>query len=446
MKPRKSKNNTKNRKPAPPISITIDHIGSMGDGVGVYKNRPVYVGKTAPGDVVSVQIESGREDGFFARLLNVETPGPARAVPPCPNYAPDSKNCGGCALQHITTESYRAWKIAKVKNALERGGAMPEQWEVPIFLPHATRRRATFTAHKINNDITMGYNAPRSHSIVDIQDCMVLEPTLNAMAQMLRPYLSSLLPEGRAVDIMLQNVDGVFDMILTGEYQSRGKFTYDQDDAFASIMRETGIARISHRARDFAVPEIILQQKPVAKKYGTINVELPPGAFLQASMAGEAALAAAVKKYAGDSKNIADLFCGTGLFAGNLAAPNFRIYAADGEKPAIAALKKSAENIKNFTTEHRDLFKNPPGAAELSKFDCVIFDPPRAGAKALSESMAQSDIPAIIAVSCNPITFARDAAILMRGGYGLRSVTIIDQFVWSAHVEIVGLLTRPKSF
>lgn len=417
--------------------IDISHIGAKGDGIGRYEGKPVYAAKTAPGDLARARLETVSEEGYRARLLSIERPGPERANPPCPLFA----RCGGCALQHVTQQFYRDWKTEKVASALERAGVKCERWETPVFLPAATRRRASLSAYKAHRELRLGYNEARSRLILDIPHCMVLEPELDAKIAALRPFLPRLLPDNTPVDIMLHRIDGAYDMILSGDYRTRGRFSLAQEEAMAEIVEKLEISRISWRAKDFAPAETILARAPVVKKFGALAVNIPPGAFLQASQAGEDALVSIVTGAAGEAARIADLFCGCGTFAGNLSQNEGRnVTAIDGEAAAVTALTKAAP--KGLIVRRRDLFENPLTPQELAPFDCVALDPPRAGAKEQSAALAYSKVPVVIYVSCNPATFARDAKILREGGYTLKSLTLIDQFVWSAHIEVAGVFMR----
>ncbi len=369
-------------------------------------------------------------------LTHIETTEADRMTPPCPYFG----TCGGCSLQHVSTEFYRNWKIGEVKNALDRSGVTPEKWEEPVFLGHATRRRTTLAAVKASGRVIFGYNEARSHKILNIERCLVLEPELDAKVQAIRPYLMRLLPDNKTCDITLQHINGVFDMVLTGPWM-KDKFTYEQDEAIAELAEKLDIARISFRLKEFRTPEIILARKSVVKKFGNILVELPPATFLQASAVGEKALSDVVVRHAENSKSIVDLFSGCGTFTGALASSS-SVTAIDSDAAAIAALQKAITGQKNITVARRNLFKNPLTIKELGDFDAAVFDPPRAGASEQAATLAASKIPVVIGISCNPLTFARDAEILACGGYSLKSVTVIDQFVWSAHVEVVGIFTK----
>lgn len=282
-------------------------------------------------------------------------------------------------------------------------------------------------AIKTAKGLVLGYNAPKSHNITNIHQCLVLHPLLDQKIQALRPYLPRLLPDKNPCDITLQYAGGAFDMVLTGPFSSG----YEFDSTLAEMAEALNIARISLREKDTQTPQAVLTRAPVIKKFGTLSVTLPPAAFLQASDEGEKALSTIVAHHAANAKNIADLFCGCGTFTGVLPG---NVTAFDGDAAAVAALKKAGA-----ASHHRNLFKNPLRKGELKDFDCVIVDPPRAGAKEQMQELAGAGVPRVISVSCNPATFCRDAKILMEGGYRLNSLTLVDQFVFSNHAEVVGL-------
>lgn len=412
------------------VPLTITEIGAKGDGIALHDGTPVYIPKTAPGDVVETALKGER--GIVQKIV---TSSSHRVPAPCPYFA----KCGGCSLQHVTPEFYRDWKIAKVKNALARAGVEPEAWGELVFLPAATRRRTTMTALKTNNGVTLGYNEGRSHNVLNIERCLVLDPVLEEKIQAFRPYLPRLVGDAKSCDITLQYAGGAFDMVLTGRLQKRGRFSFEQDETLGELAETLDIARISYREKDFRPPEIILTRKPVIKKFGELNVALPPAAFLQASEAGEQALSKLIMEYAQDGTKILDLFSGCGTFSGHLLSLG-PVTAIDGDAPAIEALAQTKR--PGLTTQRRDLFKNPLKENEIEAFDTVIFDPPRAGAAMQAALLASSATRRIIGVSCNPASFARDARTLQDGGYKLASLTLVDQFVWSAHVEIAGLFMK----
>ena len=286
----------------------------------------------------------------------------------------------------------------------------------------------------------LGYHRARSHDIVNIPACLILSPRLQTLVDGLRPHLKNILTENKAADIFVQDTGASFDVIITGPVGKNGTIDLPVQEAMATLVNECGVARLSWRARERDHAEVMLQQAPVRKQNGPLNVELPPGAFLQPSAEGEAALIAAALAPIANAKRIADLFCGSGTFAGPLLA-KAPVHAVEGEVTVLTPLQKAAGN-SGLTTARRNLFSDPLTVVELNDFDMALFDPPRMGAKEQAAQLAKSMVPLVIGVSCNPATFARDAAILQDGGYHLESVQVIDQFIWSSHLELVGVFRR----
>ncbi|MBK9584847.1 MAG: class I SAM-dependent RNA methyltransferase [Alphaproteobacteria bacterium] len=413
------------------VFLNVHSLGAGGDGVATHEGVSVYLPKTAPGDRVCARIERFAE-GYQGRVLAIEISSPDRVAAPCRHY----ESCGGCALQHLSVVAYRDWKAEKVKVALERAGVIPEVWEEPVFLDAATRRRTTLAVLRTSDQFYMGYHAPRSHQITPVSHCLILEPSLDQVVQAMRPFLERLAPLRHAVDVTVQSVEGRFDVLLTGPWRSGGFFTLEQNEALSEMLNTLGLARISLREREHGTIEVLLTRQPVMKTFGVLRVPLPPGAFLQASEQGEAVLVERVLRYMAGATRIADLFCGCGTFTGALLGQEVEVYACDSDAVALAGLKHP-----KLTAARRNLFKEPLSIKELPGFDVVVLDPPRAGAKEQVEIFAESGVMKIVYVSCNPSTFARDAKILAVGGYRLLSLALVDQFVWSAHTEIVGVFT-----
>lgn len=355
----------------------------------------------------------------------------ATQIPPCPHF----EECGGCMLQHLDQKTYQGWKEADVKAQFEKEKVVPAEWLPSVFIPSATRRRATLAALRRGTDVTLGFNAYRSDRIIDLSTCLLLTPRLDALRESLKPFLARLLPDGKVTDIGLQEIDGAIELVLTGSF---GDLPPSKMQVVAEMLNTLDLARIGWRAKQFDPAETLLELSPLKKTFGKLNVIIPPGAFLQPSEEGEAALCAAVMAGA-KGKKFADLFSGCGTFTGHLLAKG-SVYAAESDRPASAALQKLQSS--RLTVERRDLFKEPVTVRELNNFDCVVFDPPRAGAKAQSELLARSKVPRVVGVSCCPQTFIRDAQILAAGGYVLQTVQLVDQFIWSAHSEVVGVFTR----
>lgn len=426
---------TKKKIPPQDITLRIEEIGASGDGIAYHDNMRIFVPKTMAGETVNARIEGGIKDGCHAKLLSILSPSPNRHAPVCPHF----ENCGGCALQHLGEDTYRTWKVQQVKTTLERAGIRSEKWEEPIFIPAATRRRTTLAIHKLSDKkIKIGYQPPRTHDITDITECGILDPALENIVLNLKPYILPLAPMRKNVDITLQKAGGI-DMVLTGEWRENGDFTLEQHEAIATMMQDLDIARLSLRSNEHNPCEVLLTRKPMVKTFGALTVSLPPAAFLQASDTAEKTLCDLAIPHLDKAQNTADLFCGCGTFAGHMLAKGQNVTAIDGDAAAMKSLVSCAH--PNLQTQTRNLFKEPLTTKELEGFDAIIFDPPRAGAKAQVENLAYSDVSKIIAISCNPATFARDLKTLTQDGdYEIESIRIVDQFTWSSHCEMIAIL------
>jgi 23S rRNA (uracil1939-C5)-methyltransferase len=407
--------------------LVIDRIGHRGDGIVEGGAEPLYVSGTLPGETVEVEAVPGQPDR--RHLLAVEKASAERIAPICPHFGV----CGGCAVQHWQTSAYRAWKRELVVEALRHAGIDAPVGEL-IDAHGAGRRRAVFHARGAHDLLEVGFSAARAHRIVAIDRCPVLAKSLDGAISAAWAIAEVLVPAKKPLDIQVTATDVGLDVDVRGSGPLTGKLT----GALARIATAQNLARLTRHG------ELIAQQRPPAVRIGTTTVLLPPAAFLQATAEAEAALARFVLESCAGAASVADLFAGVGPFALRLAA-HARIFAADDDEAAIAALKRAAattSGLKPITAERRDLFKNPPLAAELNRFDAVVFDPPRQGAQAQSRELAASTVPIVVAVSCNAATFARDIRQLIDGGYRLATVTPVDQFRYSPHVEIVGRLEK----
>ena len=416
--------------------LTIAEVGVRGDGIALHEGAKIFVPLTVPGDRVRVRLGEAKGEGLRADLLEVLEPGPARgAGVACGHFG----SCGGCTLQHMDDDAYAAWKVGLVRGALARVGFGEVAMEPLSRTPPAARRRARLAAMRRGKRVLLGFNERLSHRIVDVEHCPVLVPALNALVPRLRVLLAEILPDGADCDLVLTDLEGGIDLLLVGP-RDLDRLARDRLTGFA----EAEIARISWQPDDRGTPEPIIHRRPVAVRFAGLAVTPAPGAFLQASSEGEAALVAAVTKEVaavlGEKGRVADLFAGLGTFSVPLVQ-RFAVHAVEGDAPAMAALAKAASGLR-LVTEKRDLFENPLTAKELARFDAVVFDPPRAGAAAQAEVLATSKVPLVVAVSCNPATFARDARTLVDGGYSLERLYPVDQFLWSAHVELVGVFRR----
>jgi 23S rRNA (uracil1939-C5)-methyltransferase len=408
--------------------LLIDRLAHRGDGAAETPDGPVFVPYTLPGETVEAERVPGHPDR--RHLLRIETPSPERIEPICPHFGV----CGGCAIQHWTEARYREWKRELVVSMLRQAGLDAPVGEL-IDAHGEGRRRATFHARRGARDILeVGFAALRAHQIVGIDRCPVLAPSLDGAIKAAWAVAEALTPERKPLDIQVTSSEAGIDMDVRGS----GQLNAARMSALAKIADAHKLARLTRHG------ELIAQRAAPTVKMGKARIALPPGSFLQATAAGEQTLAQLVDGHIDKPKTIADLFCGLGPFALRLAE-RARVAAFDADAGAIAALKAAVaatQGLKPIETEARDLFRRPLVAVELKRFDVLVFDPPRQGAEAQARELAKSTVPMVIAVSCNPATLARDVKMLVDGGYKLTDVTPVDQFRYSAHVEIVARLSR----
>jgi 23S rRNA (uracil1939-C5)-methyltransferase len=410
-------------------TLHIERLGQRGDGIAERPAGPVYVAGALPGEVVEADVSGER-----GRLLGVLTASPARVEPPCPLFG----QCGGCATQHIAPQLYAEWKRDLVLAALHHAGI--ETDIAPLMPAHgAGRRRVTFHARaggRLETEAPLvGFMAARSHDLVGVSACPLLVPELAAAPDVARRIAAVLGRSGKPLDIQLTATAGGIDVDVRGH----GPASSSRRGALAQLAADCKLARLSVHG------DVVAELAPPEVSMGGAVVILPPGGFLQATAAGEAALGALVLEAVGNASRVADLFAGVGPFALRLAR-SASVLACENDEAALAALDRAARHARGLrpvTVEARDLFRRPLVGPELADVDAVVMDPPRAGAEAQSRSLAASAVPVVASVSCNPTTFARDARILLDGGYRLVRVTPVDQFLHSAHVELVGTFVRP---
>ena len=407
--------------------LIISRLGHRGDGVADTPAGAVFVPYALPGETVTVELVRGHPDR--RKLLHVEIASPERIAPICPHFG----ICGGCAVQHWAEERYRAWKRDLVVTALAHAG-LDAPVDDLIDAHGEGRRRAVFHARRDTHDILrVGFAALRAHDIVAIDHCPILAPGLSGALRVAWAIAEVLRPTAKPLDIQATATAQGLDIDVRGS----GPLTPARMAELVRLTETLKLARLTRHG------EMVAQRAAPTVPMGRAIVPLPPGAFLQATEAGEAALARLVAGHVGEVKAVADLFCGVGPFALRLAE-RARVTAIDADAGAIAALVRAAPapGLKPVTAQVRDLFRQPLGGNELKGFDAVVFDPPRQGAEAQAKALAASKVRTIVAVSCNPATFARDARILTDGGYRLTQVTPVDQFRYSAHVELVARLAR----
>ncbi len=373
-----------------------------------------------PGEMVSAEVQGER-----GRLIALQEPSSDRITPFCPHFT----HCGGCAIQHLAVPAYQAWKRNLVVEALSQAGI--EAPVAPLVDAHGKgRRRVTLHARKGK----VGFAEARSHDLVELDACPILVPELNQGLEAVRAFEKQLRGLGKPLDIVLTATITGLDCDIRGA----GRIDDKMRLKLAELAARFDLARLSNHG------DVVIERRAPVVRFGTIEVSPPPGSFLQATGEADKALTALVQEGLADARRVADLFAGCGTFGLALAA-SCHVVAFDSDKPAIAALDRAArraQGLKPITATVRDLFHRPLLAEELKPFDAVVFDPPRAGAEAQAKRLAATKIKRVVGVSCNPATFARDAAILIAGGYRLARVTPVDQFRHSAHVELVGVFER----
>jgi 23S rRNA (uracil1939-C5)-methyltransferase len=408
--------------------LKITRLGHRGDGVADTSNGPVYVPYTLPGETVTVEPVAGHPDR--RHLINVDRPSHERTEPVCKHFGA----CGGCALQHWSLAEYRLWKRSLVVEALAQANVMAPVGDL-IDAHGAGRRRAVLHARRGTHDVLeVGFTAPRAHHIVAIDECPILAPGLGGALRAAWAIAEMLKPAGKPLDIQATATDSGLDIDVRGS----GALNAERLSELARIAEAQSLARLTRHG------ELVAQRTQPLLQVGRAYVPLPPGAFLQATAEGEKTLARLVVEYIGNAKHVADLFTGIGTFALRLAE-TVRVSAADSDAGMIKALERgasTASGLKPVEAQTRDLFRRPFMASELKALDAVVFDPPRQGAEAQARELAKSAVPVVVAVSCDGATFTRDAKILIDGGYKLATVTPVDQFRYSHHVEIVAKFVR----
>jgi 23S rRNA (uracil1939-C5)-methyltransferase len=394
------------------MSEAIVRIAARGDGVTAGGRHIAFA---VPGDTLL-------DDG------TVEA-GPGHQLPPCRHFPA----CGGCQLQHLTEAAYADYCVSRVAGALAQHG-LDTEIRPPHLSPPRTRRRATLRALKAGGKVLLGFNETGSNQIVDIMECYILHPDLFSLLDPLRRLLASLLPARRTGEVQLTLTDQGVDIALKG-VEVVG---LEAVESLTSFCERYSLARLS--IDEGYGLEVRYEPQPVTVTLGGLAVPFPPGAFLQATADGEAALIECVREACRESGRIADLFAGLGTFALSLEG---QITAAEAGRDVAGALKMAASRSgRQLAVEHRDLYRRPFDRTELAAFDAVVLDPPRAGAAEQVRELAASSVPRIAYVSCNPATFARDAEMLTGGGYKLDWARPVGQFRWSTHVELAAAFSR----
>jgi len=399
--------------------LTIDKLTSRGEG---FARGPVFVPFALPGEEVLAEV-----DGERGRLVEVLKPSPERVPAPCPHFSA----CGGCAVQTLAPAAYGEWKRGLVVDALRHAGVEAEV--APLRAAWGDgRRRATFHARfDFRGRARVGFMEARSHNIFELDACPILAPDMASAVFAARKIATLLAGTEKPLDLIVTAARTGLDIDVRG----CGKLDFKTEQALISAAQDLDLARLSNHGA------VLIERRAPEIVCGRAVVTPPPGNFLQATSAGEEVLTSVVVEAFLGAKKCADLFSGSGAFALRLAE-RAEVFCAESDAAALNALLRAAHNtsgLRAVTGEARDLFVRPLLPAELEKFDALVFDPPRAGAEAQARELTRSGVAKVAAVSCNTQTFARDAKILLAGGYTLENVIPVDQFLYSPHVEVIGI-------
>lgn len=415
------------------LELTIDDIGDQGDGIAHIKNATIFVNGALTGEKVKVELKESKNLVQRATLLEVLVPCSWRTKPPCPHF----EKCGGCKLQHMNDDSYTNYKVGHLQSLLCAAGMDLLPFMAPIITAAKTRRRARLAVNHTAAGIVIGFNEWRSNFIVDMKACSVIKPELLELVGKLRDYLGHWLPRGETCDIQLTSLDDGIDVLIIGG----PALGLDERQILAEIASHLKVAHLSWKKWDRSPAEPIAHALPLGVTFGRTRIPFPPGSFLQATPAGEQGLIEFAKSVCKPQSSVLDLFSGLGTFGLSLEDTK-SVHFVDLDGPAIDALERQAKKTNKLEVELRNLMNNPFTTGECNDYDLVIFDPPRGGAKEQSKHLAKSDVKDIVAVSCDPTSFARDAKILIEGGYEIESILPVDQFLWSTHIECIAHFTR----
>lgn len=405
--------------------LIIESLGSRGDGIVQGPEGPVYVPFTLPGERVCTTVKGERGE-----LLEVLEESSERCAPICRHFG----TCGGCSLQHLQSEPYLEWKREQVRQAFTARGF---EIEIEPVIPAqaSTRRRSVLAARRTRSSVLLGYLRRSSHEIVDAEECPILRERIVGVLPRLREMLGPLLSrKGQARLTILDTANGL-DIAIEGVREIAGPDLLMQMSQWTD---ELDLARLTVNG------EILATRRPPALMFGGVEVVPEPAAFVQATQEAEDVLVRHILDACKGALRVADLFSGSGTFTLPLARQSevLAVEVEQGALDAIGTAVRNAQGLKPVKTLSRDLFREPMSPDELAEFDAVIFDPPRAGASAQAMQLAQSTVNKIVAVSCNPATLARDVRILVDGGYQVLKVQPVDQFLYSAHVEVVAVMVR----
>ena len=413
------------------MKVKIDHMGTQGDGVAILENGDkIYVPFVLTGEEVEVDTAPKKP----AKLKKVLSPSPARIEAPCPHFG----TCGGCSLQHVELETYESFKKQKIQTELLRHGIDFPVVE-GVFLPAGTRRRTSLKAKRFGSKVVLGYMAKGTNDLVDVSSCLVLDESLQKLLTPLRNVLSEILGKKHSAEIWMTASKSGVDMKIFAE--NLDNISLESRLHLTEFAKEQRLARLTVVYNRFDDP--IVQFHQPFEDFSGIVVPVSCDTFLQASLEADSTLADFVRSHLPHDENlrVADLFCGRGTLT--FACGDAVVDAYEADRPSLDILAQAAKQSgKKVQTHLRNLFAEPLAGDELGKLDAVVLDPPRAGAKAQCEALAEGTVSRIIYISCNPASFARDAKSLVNGGYKLVKCVALDQFIYSSHVEVMSVFEK----
>jgi 23S rRNA (uracil1939-C5)-methyltransferase len=420
-------------KNGPRVTLDIQEVGSRGDGIADHQGQRYFVPYALPGETVEVTPRDARGEGIVADLVQVLAASQHREPAPCTHFG----TCGGCVLQHWRLGAYTAWKSELIERALAQRGVRVPAFDRPLVGAPGERRRADFVLRRQGHRVLAGFHERASARVVDVATCVVARPALGALLAPLRAAVLEVLPDGGAADAIANETDSGVDLLIRPH--RRLDLSLQGRERLVMLAEHADLARLSWADRPSVEP-IVVRLTPMML-FGDVRVDPPAGVFLQASKRAELAMRAAVAAWAGDAERLADLFSGIGaLSLGRVG----KLALFESDRQAVDAVQATTRRLDpgRVAVQRRDLFRNPLAGSELAAFDVVLLDPPRAGAAAQCVELGRSQVARVVYASCDSGTFARDARTLQDGGYRLEKLLPIDQFLWSAHVELIALFRR----
>ena len=415
------------------IALDILEVGARGDGVADLEGKRFFVPYCLPAETVEAEPLDKRGDGTACDLVEVLAPSRHRVPAPCLHFG----TCGGCALQHWRHDVYTGWKSDLIAKALAQRGVKAPPFEAPVTCEPGERRRADIVLRCQGKRILAGYHERGSQNVVDVGTCVVARPKINTAIAALRLAIKAILRDGTSADAVVNETDTGLDVLIRPH--RKFELTLAIRETLIALAESADIARVSWGDRATAEPVIVRRTPQLI--LGDVTIEPPPGAFLQATKRAELVMRAGVTAWLGEAARTADLFAGIGALS--LGKPG-KLSLFEYDRPSVAAVDAAARKLggNRVTVQLRDLFRRPLDTRELDAFDALVLDPPRAGAAAQCAELAASKVKRVVYGSCDPGSFARDVRTLQDGGYRLEKLMPIDQFLWSAHVELIALLTK----